>query len=512
MAKKYKLENMLNSEEPIRHFNKYSELKEFLDSQGIGKTQVCDSEHTRKPTKKGWLLTSVENNEYEVTCGLCGKHMTEDEVAGRHEGEPQCSECWSKWHSEEYIKSDNVLKEGKVERKPKFIKENDNYTVYYGNNKKVTISEEELSKFRKYYCGKHSFTIEEMCLEFNMIRQEIYAIKTAFDIVKQSIIFTDKEIDEHSIDELADLGRIEKKKAYFRKLEELKVKDMEEEIKKLHKKDYYLNKIIDKMKDIKIYDTPFTKNNKNNSTMIVSLADLHVGAFVDNILNKYNIDVFKNRMKEFKNKVINEIIYWNVEKVIIQNLGDSINGNINMANRIESDCGLVDSVAIATQEIANFIKDISEVSTVEYYQVYGNHSNMFKDKTFNIEEENMERFITWGLQNIFSESVRVKIHSAEDVIGYNLYDELICLQHGHQQISIEKLTDKFKRVPRFMYCGHMHNFKITTKGNCEEIQVGCMLGVDSYAFSKGFTGRPSQLISIVSSDWENVSHIPVYFK
>ena len=45
----------------------------------------------------------------------------------------------------------------------------------------------------------------------------------------------------------------------------------------------------------------------------------------------------------------------------------------------------------------------------------------------------------------------------------------------------------------------------------EEVQVGSMMGVDSYALSKGFIGEPSQLITIVESDWKR-QYIPIYFK
>ena len=39
-----------------------------------------------------------------------------------------------------------------------------------------------------------------------------------------------------TVEEMAEDSRIHKKKAYFRKLEDLKTKDMEQELKKLHHK------------------------------------------------------------------------------------------------------------------------------------------------------------------------------------------------------------------------------------------------------------------------------------
>ena len=89
--------------------------------------------------------------------------------------------------------------EGKTERKPKYEAYDDYYIIRYGNNKQIKITEEELSRFKKLYCGTHSLTMEEIGLEFNMLREEVYAIKTAFSIIKQSNPYTDKEIDSMTV-------------------------------------------------------------------------------------------------------------------------------------------------------------------------------------------------------------------------------------------------------------------------------------------------------------------------
>ena len=144
------------------------------------------------------------------------------------------------------IGKDNIF-EGKIERKPKYEKIDEVYHVYYGGDKVAKITEEELSRFKKLYCNRHGVTIEQLGLEFNMLRAEVFAIKSAFDVVKTSIPYTNMEIDSMSVEEIAEETRIHKKKAYFKRLDEIKVKDMEEELKKLHQKDYYYNKLIDKM-------------------------------------------------------------------------------------------------------------------------------------------------------------------------------------------------------------------------------------------------------------------------
>lgn len=412
-----------------------------------------------------------------------------------------------------YVLNDNEILQGKSERLPTLVKEDDTYFITYGKDKLVSITEDELSKMRKLYCNKHGMTIEQLGLEMNFLREEIIAIKTAFNFVKSSIPYTDKEIDEMTVEEMAEDSRIHKKKAYFRKLEDLKTKDMEQELKKLHHKDYYYNKIIERMASINLKPVNINKNIESfKTTLIVSLSDLHVGASFKNITGKYNIDVFKKRMKILTDKVVDGILTHKPERVIIQNLGDSINGIKNMANRIESDCGLIDSIQIAVEEIANLLMSISEISPrVEYYNVFANHSEIFKDKILNIEEENFERLITWGLQGLLKYYDNIEINTANDVVKYDLYNEITCLHHGHNNLDIGKFTYKYGKYPRLIFKGHYHSFKIDTKGSAEEVQVGTMMGSDSYANSKGFISTPSQLITLVNDKFD-IAYIPIYFK
>src|SRR5574344_1185362 len=337
MAKIYKLKH---PDGDISTHKGYNEFKLYLDTLKVGKTQIFESLDKNRPTRAGYQLLEIrdiDKEEYEVTCDLCGKKIKESEIAGKYEGSPQCKECWSKWHSAEDIKNDEKLIEGKTERKPKYEAYDDYYIIRYGNNKQIKITEEELSRFKKLYCGTHSLTMEEIGLEFNMLREEVYAIKTAFDIIKQSNPYTDREIDSMSVEEMAENTRINKKKAYLRRLNELKVKDMEDKKKKLHKKDYYMNKVIEAMKDVKVKDYENIIKSTSNLTYIVNLADLHVGAYFENDRNSYSLDEFRSRMKEYADFVYSEMTLFPPERIIVSNLGDSINGIINQSNRIEAE-------------------------------------------------------------------------------------------------------------------------------------------------------------------------------
>lgn len=113
MAKLYKLKHPDNT---ITEHIGYNEFKCYLENLKIGKTQIFESLDKNRPTRAGYQLleiVNIEKEDYEVTCDLCGKKIKESEVAGKHEGSPQCKECWGKWHGAEDVKNDEKLVEGK---------------------------------------------------------------------------------------------------------------------------------------------------------------------------------------------------------------------------------------------------------------------------------------------------------------------------------------------------------------------------------------------------------------
>lgn len=403
---------------------------------------------------------------------------------------------------------------GKTERKPKYTTTETGYLVHYGENKSVHITEEELSKFRKLYCGKHSMTIEQMCLEFNMTREECYSVKTAFSIVKQSIPFTDKEIDELSVDEMAEISRIEKKKAYFRKLEDLKVEDMERELKKLHQKDYYWNKAIDSFKDINVVvnTTVSEYKPKDDYEFVVVLSDIHAGMKCDNVFNTYNVDVMKRRFVEYKEGIIKEIELHKPNKIIVVGLGDMLNGIIHVSGRVNSDLNVINSLKIVTEEILKLLISLSNYCKVEYMQVLGNHSRVISDKTEAIYDENFEKLIEWYLGVALKSYSNITItHTTGTFVEFDTKGFKIIITHGDDTSKDEAFLYNTNKKIDLILKGHWHSYKINTIGNTEIVTTGSMCGVDEYAIKRQLYSKPSQLIVALGNNGHK-KYIPIYFK
>ena len=414
--------------------------------------------------------------------------------------------------SSSYEKDEDNIFEGKVERKAKYEKIDEVYHVYYGKDKVVKITEEELSRFKKLYCNRHGVTIEQLGLEFNMLRQEIFAIKSAFDVVKTSIPYTNLEIDSMSVDEMAEETRIHKKKAYFKRLDELKFKDMEEEVKKLHQKDYYFNKFMNEIDipSIKFdyFDNYIPDNNKNS--FILALSDWHIGAKVNNLYNKYNKRIATFRIDTIICEVLNNITKYNPEHIYIVNLGDVINGLIHTSNRVNSDMNVSESINFAIDALCRIINTLAKYVPITFTSVIGNHSRLFSNKTENVNEENFENLILWTLYRLYANNDRVKILLGDTTTSEILiYDKKILCHHGDFIQNESRAMNNRKKVYEIILKGHWHNFDVKSLCDTEVVTVGSLVGSDEYASSKELYSRPSQLLTVVDENW-NKKYIPIY--
>ena len=109
MAKAYKLKHP--NGDMTEHMG-YSEFRRYLDSIGVGKTQIFESLDKQRPTRAGYQLLEIyEKEEEKLVCDLCGKEINTKEVGGYFENYPQCKECWDSWHG---AKEENIIENKRI--------------------------------------------------------------------------------------------------------------------------------------------------------------------------------------------------------------------------------------------------------------------------------------------------------------------------------------------------------------------------------------------------------------
>ena len=190
--------------------------------------------------------------------------------------------------------------EGREEPKPSYTEgEKGIYSILRTRTEtQCFITFQNLEETFNLYCIAH-LTLNQVSLKMNLTRREFYAIKTAFDITKDSMPFTPKQIDQLTAEEIAEKYRVKKKQYALTKIETNKHADIENRIKQMDTTAFWHDEIIKKVNQIDA--RPYEKINLRRDTEavnVVYIADVHAGLEVDNYFNQYNIQIMHERFRK----------------------------------------------------------------------------------------------------------------------------------------------------------------------------------------------------------------------
>ncbi len=400
--------------------------------------------------------------------------------------------------------------EGKDEPIPKLIDKGD-YYIINSSSTSVSITKDQLRKLKKLYCLS-KLTVNQMCMEMNLLRNEFFTIKTAFGITKDDVPYIDEDLND--IDALADETIQDKKRAYFVSLQDKEIKANEKELKIYREKEYWIDKILEGCANIvpmpMDYEIPFHHESKTEAQ--VNVADWHLGMQVDNYWNTYNFDIASKRLKKFTYKAIQDCKLYKVNTVHVMNLGDLIHGLIHTSTRVEAEFNVQEQVTKASELLAGMLREFAKnFETVYFYNTYGNHSRFTSNKKDALDTENFELFIPMFLKGMLSEYSNIifednkvdKQWIVADICGH-----LIIGTHGDRD-KIRKapsnITMMYKK-PYKIFIGHQHHIESWTQHSVEIKMVGAMCSVETHAKDLRLTSKASQNICIYDKDGLIHSH------
>ncbi|MDD4804298.1 MAG: hypothetical protein PHN69_03915 [Candidatus Pacebacteria bacterium] len=383
------------------------------------------------------------------------------------------------------LKQTPAEKEGQVERKPKYEKTEKGYLIHYGNRHKVAITEEELEEALALYCVAN-LTINETSIKMGLTRKEMYAIKTAFSITKDSMPFTPEQIDSHTAEELAEKMRTKKLQYALQRYEVNKYADIERRVKEMDQAQYWHTELCKRVNKItpKVYTLRQPK--KEKTILAAYVADVHSGLEVDNYFNTYNIDIMHKRFE----KLASEIACTAESKVHIADLGDTVHGIIHGSTQKYSTW-----VTDATMEVIKgyeqlFLTLLEEGFEVYFSKVNGSHESIEKAKNDRTEEENLGNFIYDMLKWKYSE--QANLHFIDKVKGLNasiipIFDYSILTIHGDNNsqkavIDAERLFRRYNILE--INAGHIHHRKVEDQNGIAIYFNEPFCGTDQYAGNK----------------------------
>lgn len=376
--------------------------------------------------------------------------------------------------------------------------ENECQTLWrLGNDKEVGVLDatwEEIAEFMNY--------------EFRSDVMEYYSesrYRKQYQIAKEFY-------NAHVFGDTNDGRYLTEKKEELEK-ERVKVRDERNELRRIireeARKESYLEQVKRSIEEYQSDPLPPEKNTDvdrsyNNNDLIISFTDIHTGIEIDNMFNRFDEEVLKNRMRVYRDRIIRIQRRHGSENAYVI-LSELVSGIIHPTLRIENNQDMIQQFLTITDYLSQFLATLSEhFRTVNVYMCPGNHSRISPKPEDSLKGENIDHlaipFLTAKLQNYKN----IKFHendTDESIAMFDVRGNLVMASHGDKdspESVVQKFTLMFGVKPKLVYLGHRHTNGYRTVYNTKVIQSGCMSGTDNYALDKRLVDFPSQTVSVIT--------------
>lgn len=266
----------------------------------------------------------------------------------------------------------------------------------------------------------------------------------------------------------------------------------------------YLEETVEEIEPVKLPKAK-VKNESDKEAMVV-ISDEHIGMKIDSKFNTYNIEIAKERLAKLQKETMNKVEKEDIKKLYIAHLGDGIHGAIHTTARIESEENVIQQIITLAYMLESFVEEfVQKGIEVTFCSVAGNHTRALPNKKESLgTAENFERLLTVFLGKAFNQFDNYKqIDDEEGIIVLDIKGKTVVLVHADLDKGngvVTKLNDMLSLSIDYIFTGHVHNAFYKEHGNAVQFGVGSLCGLDQYAISSRFSGRPSQMILTFDDD------------
>lgn len=239
-------------------------------------------------------------------------------------------------------------------------------------------------------------------------------------------------------------------------------------------------------------------------TGVTLWSDWHYGMFVDHEFNKYDNDIFHNRVQKLVGKVKEYGLKNKIKKLIIGILGDNISGEIHISTKVQNNENVIRQVQIVSETIAEATEQLANTfEEVELIFVTGNHGrNGKKDEV--TAKDNFEYLIPWYLESRLKQFTNVTITSDKDTyVLKHIHNQPCIFVHGnydHVSSVAKNLPHMLGIIPSYIFSGHIHHNYEREQGRTTVVANGSLIGMDDYSLQKRLYATPSQKFMIMNND------------
>ncbi len=248
----------------------------------------------------------------------------------------------------------------------------------------------------------------------------------------------------------------------------------------------------------------------NQKEAVLFLADWHYGMVTDNIWNKYNTDICKQRVIKLTGKVKEYLSLNKISKLSIVLLGDAAHGGIHSSCRVASEEDTCDQLMHVAEIMAQMIQELSVITNdIRVHSCYGNHLRTIQNKNDSIHSDNMEKIIPWWLKQRFQNNPKVEIIESEykeftklNILGFN-----ICCVHGDLDkfrnlgVTVNTLFSRlYGETIDYTVSADKHHLEEFESFDIENILIRSLCGADDYSNDKRLYSKAGQTLMMFNPD------------
>lgn len=258
------------------------------------------------------------------------------------------------------------------------------------------------------------------------------------------------------------------------------------------------------------FNTNYNNSNDvkvDDNDMLICLSDLHIGASYDNVFGKYDIEIAKQRLDNYFEKIIQLQKLHQCENAYITLLGDLISGSIHKTIQITNRENVINQIKTASELIASFCDELScYFKKIKIYSVSGNHSRIDL-KSEALKDERLDDLITFILDKTLNHKPNIEVYSQKldnTIECVEIREKAYFIVHGDYdsptESSLMRLCTMVGIYPYAVVMGHRHTPAFSEKNGIKIIQSGNLGGSgDDYTIQKRLYGKPSQTICICNN-------------
>lgn len=255
---------------------------------------------------------------------------------------------------------------------------------------------------------------------------------------------------------------------------------------------------------------------------ILCLADWHYGMVTDNIWNKYNPEICRQRVAELITRTKAYLNLNDVQTLRIVLLGDSAHGGIHSTCRVASEENVVEQLMHVAELIAELINELSScVEDVYIYSTYGNHMRTIQNKADSTHSDNMEKILPWWLAERFANRIDIHLVEADykEFIWFKAAGYNVCCTHGDLDnfkdigVTLNTIFSKqFGETIDYTFSADKHHLEELDRYGIESVLIPSLCGTDDYANEHRLYSSAGQMLFIFDSQHGREATYNIKFK